>query len=175
MARAAIRYDPAEFINTGEEATAYLKAAAEDGDPEVLDAALADIVRAAHSNRKEAGMASKAMARLVDTLTAVAEEHEELARVSAREGYYSNALMYKQEANAYAKAAEIAFTALRAEIEEQDGEDGPQQSCTTCQHFAEVSGTDVQGVCMAYERGVDEAPVWVYETEGSCSDWKEKE
>lgn len=117
-------------------------------------------------------MASKELTKLVDKLAAAAEGHEELAKKSASGGCYFNALMYKREADAYARASDMAYMALRAEVMRDNG---MGENCATCQHFIEAPYANGQGVCMAYERGVDEAPVWVYETESGCSDWKEKE
>lgn len=117
-------------------------------------------------------MASKELTRLVDKLAAAVEESEALAKANASEGYYANALMHKHEANAYARASDMAYMALRAEVMHDKG---VEEGCATCQHFCEAPFANGKGVCMSSERDVDEEPVWVYETESGCCDWEEKE
>jgi probable addiction module antidote protein len=46
MARATTRWDAADSLETKEDIAAYLDAALEDGDPDLLKAALGDIARA---------------------------------------------------------------------------------------------------------------------------------
>ena len=46
MGKRAAEYDATEFIETDEDAVAYLRAALEEGDPTLLTAALGDVARA---------------------------------------------------------------------------------------------------------------------------------
>ena len=46
MGKRAAEYDATEFIETDEDAVAYLRAALEEGDPALLTAALGDVARA---------------------------------------------------------------------------------------------------------------------------------
>ncbi len=58
MSETFSRYDAADFLGTEEDIAAYLEAAAEDGDPAALVAALGAVARARNMSRlsREAGM-----------------------------------------------------------------------------------------------------------------------
>lgn len=49
------RYDTADYLQTEEDITAYLEAAAEDGDPALIAAALGDAARARNMNQQASG------------------------------------------------------------------------------------------------------------------------
>jgi probable addiction module antidote protein len=56
-------WDPAEHLQSGEDMAAYLEAALEDGDPELIAAALGDIARAKGMSRiaQEAGLGRESL------------------------------------------------------------------------------------------------------------------
>ena len=56
-------WDPAEHLESGEDMAAYLEAALEDGDPELIAAALGDIARARGMSRiaREAGLGRESL------------------------------------------------------------------------------------------------------------------
>ncbi len=58
MSETFSRYDAADFLGTEEDIAAYLEAAAEDGDPAALVAALVAVARARNMSKlsREAGM-----------------------------------------------------------------------------------------------------------------------